>query len=78
MREVKIDREKCTSCLECVEVCPEKVYVLMGNKPIRVYPERCLGHECGLCVNICPEDAISVVEFRFQTDLWGEQRGEGK
>ena len=59
MRNVKIDMEKCTSCRECIEVCPEEVFQLQNGIPVHVHKEKCI--ECDLCINICPEDAISII-----------------
>jgi NAD-dependent dihydropyrimidine dehydrogenase PreA subunit len=61
MLEIKINEEKCTSCLECVEVCPEGVLEVTEGKPVHVYTEKCRG--CKECMNICPEDAISAIEY---------------
>ena len=58
MRQVKIDRKKCTNCMECIEVCPQEVFELVDGAPSHVHAEKCI--ECDLCMNICPEDAISV------------------
>lgn len=61
MIEVKIDRDKCNKCLECIEVCPEGVLELVDGWPFHVYIEHC--KQCGTCLNMCPEDAISVVKY---------------
>ncbi len=61
MRKVKIDREKCTNCMECIEVCPEGLFKVENGKPVYVHTEHC--PECDLCLNVCPEDAISVFEI---------------
>jgi NAD-dependent dihydropyrimidine dehydrogenase PreA subunit len=60
MLQVIIDREKCTCCLECIEVCPEGVLELVDGMPFHIYTEHC--KECGTCLRMCPEDAISVVK----------------
>ena len=45
---VQIDKEKCTGCGECVNVC-SKIN----------HPERCTG--CGKCMKACPSDAIKLI-----------------
>lgn len=59
---IKINREKCTKCGLCFEVCPN--YVFNFNQNLNVlnkvsirYPEQCCA--CGHCVAICPENALS-------------------
>lgn len=75
--EIIIDRNKCEGKMNCLEVCPEDVFLM--KKPDRqdltfltrikmkfhgekqafaVKPENCT--LCRLCVEHCPEDAISI------------------
>jgi 2-oxoglutarate ferredoxin oxidoreductase subunit delta len=61
-----IDKDKCTACGECVEVCPNKVLKVVGIKFIIhhqhinvVKPEDCTG--CLSCVEACPEGAIREI-----------------
>ena len=60
MFEIKVDTEKCTGCGECVEICPEEVYELQGDKSIPVNAEECSG--CESCMEVCEQDAITVSE----------------
>ncbi|MCI5210607.1 MAG: 4Fe-4S dicluster domain-containing protein [Candidatus Electrothrix sp. ATG2] len=60
MRKVKIDREKCTNCMECVEICPDEVFQIVDEKPVYVRAEHC--QECDLCLFVCPENVISFLE----------------
>ena len=46
---VQIDKEKCTGCGECVNIC------MKIN-----HPGQCSG--CGKCVNKCPSGAITLIE----------------
>ena len=53
---VKVDKEKCTGCSACVEVCPVNAIKIETAKA--VIAEECV--ECGACVNECPNEAISL------------------
>lgn len=58
-----IDRESCTLCEKCVEVCPMGALVIIGEKKERVLryrPERCIG--CGLCAVACNSGSITMKE----------------
>ncbi len=55
----EIDRDKCTDCLTCVDVCPEGVYEEVDGKSKIAHPDACT--ECEVCIEECPEEAISLV-----------------
>ncbi|MEA2109367.1 MAG: ferredoxin family protein [Pseudomonadota bacterium] len=55
-----IDREKCSSCGTCVDVCPSDVFVLEDEVPQVVAPEECI--ECSACVDNCPVDAVILID----------------
>ncbi len=68
MPEIKIDKEKCKSCMICASVCPKKLIKLnqkdtnhAGNKYVEFCDEKneCLG--CALCAISCPDMAIYEV-----------------
>jgi NAD-dependent dihydropyrimidine dehydrogenase PreA subunit len=52
------DREKCTGCGECVEICPVNVIKMEGDFPM-VDKEWCIG--CGVCAVPCPTGAVKLV-----------------
>lgn len=52
----KVDKEKCTGCGACVEVCP--VNAIKIEKDKAVINDECV--ECGVCVNECPNEAITI------------------
>ena len=52
----EIDKQKCTLCRKCVEICRFKVIAIAGET-ILTFPELC--HSCGGCMIVCPEAAIS-------------------
>ena len=52
------DRERCTGCGECVEICPVNVIKMEGDFPV-VDKEWCIG--CGVCAIPCPVSAVKLV-----------------
>lgn len=56
---MKIDPEKCISCLECVDYCPVHA-IVEGEESTAIDQEECV--ECGVCLraDVCPVDAIYI------------------
>ncbi|MDQ7780722.1 MAG: 4Fe-4S binding protein [Planctomycetota bacterium] len=52
-----IDREKCSGCGTCEEVCPPRAITLKGDK---AFINKKLCEECGECAESCPEEAITI------------------
>ena len=52
------DREKCTGCGQCVDICPVNVIKMEGDFPV-VDKEWCIG--CGVCAVPCPSSAVKLV-----------------
>ena len=52
-----IDKEKCTGCGDCVEVCPPQGITVIDDVAV-IDPRFC--EECGVCVDECEEGAISL------------------
>ncbi len=52
----EINKEKCTFCKKCVEICRFKAIAMFGETFL-TFPELC--HGCGGCMEICPENAIT-------------------
>lgn len=53
----RIDGDKCTSCMNCVEVCR---WDAIDGEPLTVTEEFCEG--CAACFYVCPSDAIVMDE----------------
>ncbi len=73
---VKIDKEKCTGCGACVEVCPVQAIKIQNGKA--VVDDRCI--ECGVCIPRCPENAILLPETEklpFSSGYFGPPGGPG-
>jgi NAD-dependent dihydropyrimidine dehydrogenase PreA subunit len=54
---MKIDPEKCTACLECVDFCPMNC-IAEKDDGVSIDQDECV--ECGVClhVGVCPTDAL--------------------
>ena len=52
------DKERCTGCGACVEICPVQVIKMEGDFPV-VDMEWCIG--CGVCAIPCPVSAVKLV-----------------
>jgi NAD-dependent dihydropyrimidine dehydrogenase PreA subunit len=52
------NRERCTGCGQCVEICPVQVIKMEGDFPV-IDAEWCIG--CGVCAVPCPASAVTLV-----------------
>ncbi len=52
------DKERCSGCGKCVEICPVNVIKMEGDFPV-VDKEWCIG--CGVCAVPCPSGAIRLI-----------------
>jgi Pyruvate/2-oxoacid:ferredoxin oxidoreductase delta subunit len=56
--EIAIDNSKCTTCMKCLnDICMADAITLKDNN-IEINQDTCRG--CGLCVNICKQNAITL------------------
>jgi MinD superfamily P-loop ATPase len=54
----EVDRQKCTLCGKCNEICQYNAIVVVGET-VLTFPELC--HSCGGCLTVCPDRAITEV-----------------
>lgn len=54
---VKVDKEKCTGCGDCVECCPSEALKVESEK-VEVDADACI--DCGVCVDECPSEALEM------------------
>ena len=60
---VKHNQEKCTLCMKCTNICPEKpVLHMIGKRSEFVAMGECTN--CARCVEVCDDDALSF-DIRF-------------
>lgn len=70
---MKIDRDRCVNCLECLDYCPmEAIIEDPENGEVYIDEDECV--ECGCClkVRICPTEAIWQPELDWRRKLRAE------
>ena len=55
---LKVNKELCTGCKTCMDVCPHNVFMIESRKAVIINKESCM--ECGACKMNCPLGAIEV------------------
>jgi len=56
MNLLSVNREKCTKCSACVEVCPSCIIQMNDEFPQLISDQDCIS--CGHCVAVCPTKAL--------------------
>ncbi|MGR9106145.1 MAG: 4Fe-4S binding protein [Gammaproteobacteria bacterium] len=57
--EIVVDSERCTLCMACVSVCPERALSDGVDEPrLNLIEANCV--QCGICKKACPEQAIEL------------------
>lgn len=51
---VRLDKEKCTGCIHCIQRCPTQAIRVRNGSAI-ILAERCV--DCGECIRVCPHKA---------------------
>ena len=51
---VKVEKDACTGCGECVTSCPLDAITIQDGKA--VVDDTCA--ECGACIDVCPNKAL--------------------
>jgi len=65
MPKITIDRNSCTQCGACADICYARdVFEMQENGPVVVHPEIC--RLCGHCVAVCPTDSINHEKIPLQ------------
>ena len=61
MHLATVDAEKCEGCEECVDICPNDVFQMTGDKSTPDAGGEC--EDCESCLGVCPTDAITIAEM---------------
>ena len=56
--QVKIDREKCIKCMDCIQECPVYAITPQSLDEGKSLGEHCI--RCGRCMEVCPDEAIDI------------------
>ena len=54
-----VDAKACTGCLLCRQRCPQDAVLGEKKEPHFIIQEKCI--KCGICEDVCKDDAIIVV-----------------
>ncbi|MDR0468047.1 MAG: quinol dehydrogenase ferredoxin subunit NapH [Campylobacteraceae bacterium] len=57
--KVKYNNKKCTKCMECKVVCPEKQVLNITNNEYDSFVQSGECTKCGRCIEVCEDNALS-------------------
>ena len=55
-----INKDECSACGSCVDVCPQGVLDIVGDTAVVTDEDSCIA--CGDCMDECPMGAIEDIE----------------
>ncbi|MEI7473554.1 MAG: PfkB family carbohydrate kinase [bacterium] len=62
---LKIDKEKCKSCYECLKACPQRVFnIEEGKLYIDSSIDKCI-KGCSKCMELCPQSSLLLEPWGF-------------
>jgi len=69
------DRGRCTSCMKCLDICPEsQVLHTVGKRSGPVLSGACIN--CGRCIEVCDDNALSFKNIYSGNITVFKRRGE--
>ena len=70
---IKVDKEKCVACHQCIQVCPVKFCNDASHDHIDIRADLCIG--CGTCIDACTHEARTGIDDfpEFMTALAAKQ-----
>lgn len=71
---VLIREDRCIGCWTCTAFCPYGVISPSPERKIAIKCDRCLHREKPTCVDVCPTEALALVEIDAIDDLSREKR----
>jgi MinD superfamily P-loop ATPase len=69
-----VDSARCTACGRCRTACAYGAIRVLGDSAV-VFDELC--HGCGVCLDVCPDAAVSEISRRVGETISGAVSGPG-
>ncbi len=70
MFSFKIDKQKCTSCGQCVVDCPAQIIVMeKGHFPFIAPASETACYRCQHCLAVCPTGAVTILGLKPENSL---------